>query len=59
LATARQAIGARIGADHLALHTKCGGLQRDKVDIPESIAIDAFAEHVGRTLACDDADESK
>lgn len=45
LAAARQTVRTGIRADHLALHAECGGLQRDKVDIPESRTVRAVAEH--------------
>ena len=51
LAAACQAIGTGIGADHLALHAECGGLQGDKVDVLESRNISSVAEHDCRTLA--------
>ena len=36
MAAASQAIGLAVGADQLTLDTKCGGLQRDKIDVLES-----------------------
>src|SRR6266576_2220489 len=51
LAAACQAIGPGIGADHLALHAECGGLQGDKVNVLESRNISSVAEHDCRALA--------
>src|SRR5580704_898626 len=45
VAAAGQAIGLAVGADQLTLNAECGGLQRDKVDVFESIAVDRLAKH--------------
>src|SRR5580692_1479199 len=45
MAAAGQAIGLAVGADQLTLNAECGGLQRDKVDVFESIAVDRLAKH--------------
>ena len=37
MASARQAIGLAVGADQLALDAKCGGLQRDKINVLKSV----------------------
>src|SRR6266700_1901379 len=44
VAAACQTVSFTVGADQLTLDAKCGGLQGDKVDIPESIAAERLAK---------------
>ncbi len=45
MAAASQAVGPAVGADQLALDAKRGGLQRNKVNVLESTAIDRLTKH--------------
>jgi hypothetical protein len=45
LAPASQAIGTAVAADQFALHAERCRLQRDKINVPESGAVNSFAKH--------------
>src|SRR5579864_2403168 len=51
MAAARQAIRLAVRTDQLTLNAEGGRLQRDKTNIPKSIAIDGLAKHDRIVLA--------
>ena len=45
MTSAGQTVGLAVGTDQLALNAKCGGLQGDKIDVFEHVAVQGLAKH--------------